>query len=304
MHDILQVGAWRVIGTTRDRVGESPVWDDEAQALWWVDIEGRQLRRFDAGRQATQSWETPERTGCIALTRRGTVVAAMESGVFELTPAEDTLALRRMASITHARPGMRFNDGRCDPDGRFWISTMVMDMSLAQPAGALHVLDENGLSGPRVEGLITSNGLAFSPDGRRAWLSDSHPTVQQIWTFERTPGTGELSGRRPWVDMRPLPGRPDGAAVDSEGCYWICGNDAGQIHRFNGQGELMQSLAVPVPKPAMCCFGGPDLRTLFVTSIQPAVEPGQLGDSGALLACDVGVAGLPEPRFTRFQPSG
>ncbi|RZJ02359.1 MAG: SMP-30/gluconolactonase/LRE family protein, partial [Rubrivivax sp.] len=179
----------------------------------------------------------------------------------------------------------------------------VMDMSLARPAGALHVFDEHGLSAPRIDGLITPNGLAFTADGQGAWLSDSHPSVQQIWRLARDPASGALSGRTPWVDMKPLPGRPDGAAVDEAGAYWICGNDAGLVHRFSPAGELVQSLAVPFPKPSMCCFGGPDLRTLFVASIQPAVAPEALGDSGALVACEVGVAGRPEPRFTRFPPS-
>lgn len=296
---ILEHSPWRVIGDTRDRVGESPVWDEQAQALYWVDIEGRCIRRLDVATGAVQSWDTPQRPGCLALTSRGSLMVAMETGVFEvelLDPPQ--IRTRLVAAVTHRAPGMRFNDGRCDAQGRFWLGTMVMDMSLALPAGALYVLDENGLGEPVVDAMITPNGLAFGVDGRVAYHSDSHPSVQQIWAFDVDPTTGRMSGRRPWVDMRPLPGRPDGGAVDAAGFYWICANDAGLIHRFAPDGQLVASLEVPVPKPAMCAFGGPDLNTLYVTSIQPAgAEPGL---SGALFACELNVRGRFEPRFSRF----
>lgn len=300
---MIEAGLPRTIGGTRDRVGESPVWDGQAQALYWVDIEGRAIRRLDWATQTVRSWSTNERVGCIALSEGDSIVAAMESGVFEVELlAPPGVRRRLLAPVQHAREGMRFNDGRCDAQGRFWVGSMVMDMSLAAAQGALYVLDEAGLSAPRLSGLITPNGLAFSGDGRRAWLSDSHPSVQRIWTFTRDPRSGALSDRRPWVDMRPLPGRPDGAAVDAEDHYWICANDAGLVHRFSPTGELLQSLAVPAKKPAMCCFGGPDLQTLFVTSIQSATDAD--GDEGGgLFAFDVAVSGRPEPRFSRFPGS-
>ena len=169
---------------------------------------------------------------------------------------------------------MRFNDGRCDRSGRFWVSTMCMDMSLAAQVGAIYCLDEAGLSAAKVEGLITPNGMAFSPDDKTMYLSDSHPTVQKIWAFDLDIQTATLTNERDFVDMLPLPGRPDGAAVDVQGNYWICANDAGQIHRFNPQGQLKSSVEVPVSKPSMCAFGGPDMNVLLVTSIQPAVAVG------------------------------
>lgn len=295
----------KVISTTRDRVGECPVWDVAAQALYWVDIEGRHIHRWDSETGTQQTWNTPERIGCIALSDHGGLVAAMETGVFAVTlQAPPLVTLECLASIRHPAPGMRFNDGRCDAQGRFWMGSMCMDMSLASPVGALYCLDEQGLSQPRVEGLITPNGLAFSPDGRTAYLSDSHPSVQKIWAFDFEPVSGTLSNRRGFVDMTPLPGRPDGAAVDAEGCYWICGNDAGLVHRFSPAGELLQSVPVPVAKPAMCAFGGAGLDVLYVTSIIPAgVEPAQLGLHGAVFALNCGVRGLPEPRFSRFPVS-
>ena len=301
MSSVLSIPEPRVISTSRDRVGESPLWDAEAQVLYWVDIEGRHIHRYDWASQAQQTWNTPERVGCIALSVRGNLIAAMETGVFTvelLTPPE--ISATSLARITHPKPNMRFNDGRCDASGRFWVSTMCMDMALAAPVGAWFCLDERGLSTAHCDGLITPNGLAFSPDARTMYFSDSHPSVQKIWSFDFDLERGNAGPGREFVDMTPLPGRPDGAAVDAQAHYWICGNDAGQIHRFSPAGQLVASVNVPVAKPSMCAFGGPRLDVLFVTSIQPAGVAAGL--SGAVFALEVGIRGLPEPRFSRFPP--
>ena len=294
-----------VISESRDQVGESPVWSVAEQALYWVDIEGGLIRRLDWAHRTALSWRLPERVGCIALSAQGGVVAAMETGVFAVQlMAEGAVRLSCLATVQHPLVNMRFNDGRCDAMGRFWVSTMCMDMSLAAPVGALYCLDESGLGQPRVDGLITPNGIAFSADGATAYLSDSHPSVQKIWAFDFAAPAGELTNRRLFADMTDLPGRPDGAAVDVHGCYWICGNDASVVHCFSPQGELLRSLAVPVPKPSMCAFGGPQLDQLLVTSILPASESSaQPGLNGAVFALDAGVTGLAEPQFSRFPVS-
>ena len=258
---------------------------------------------FDWNNRQQSSWDLPQRVGCIALSNRGTVVAAMETGIFELALHDAAqVQLHCLATVAHPADGMRFNDGRCDAQGRFWAGTMVRDMGLASAAGGIYCLDSQGLRGPVLKGYITPNGMAFSPDGKTAYLSDSHPSVQTIWKHPFDAGTGQWGTASPWVDMKPLPGRPDGAAVDAEGCYWICGNDAGQVHRFSPAGELLQSIALPVSKPAMCAFGGPELRHLLVTSIQPATPaPGfDASLDGAVLVLEPGVQGRAEPLFSQF----
>ena len=149
----------------------------------------------------------------------------------------------------------------------------------------------------QLDGFIVPNGLAFSPDGQTLYLSDSHPDVQKIWAYDYDTDTGTPHNRRLFVDMGEHPGRPDGAAVDADGCYWICGNDAGLIHRFTPEGKLDRSLTVPVKKPAMCAFGGADLGTLFVTSIRPAGDISDQPLAGGVFALRPGVKGLPEPMF-------
>lgn len=288
--------AFDVLDATRAQVGESPLWSPDEQALWWVDIEGRALHRHHPASGRSARWAAPQRLACIALAARGGLVGAMEDGLFHLRPqADGELQAERLSSVAHAREGMRFNDGRCDRGGRFWVSSMVRDMSLAAPDGALYRYDAHGLSAPLVDGLVTGNGLAFSPEGRTLYLSDSHPSVQRIWAFDLH-DDGTLSGRREFVDMNPYPGRPDGAAVDADGCYWICGNDAGALLRFTPQGRLDRALRLPLSKPSMCAFGGPTLEELFVTSITPEQSASGFDATldGAVLMLHPGVRGLPE----------
>jgi sugar lactone lactonase YvrE len=187
---------------------------------------------------------------------------------------------------------MRFNDGRCDRQGRLRAGTMVLNMSLAVPDGKVYGFDAaSGRLDALLDDLIVPNGMAFSPDGRTMYLSDSHPNRQVVWAFDYDIASGTPHNRRVFIDMHNHPGRPDGAAVDADGCYWICGNDAGLVHRFTPAGRLDRSIAIPATKPAMCSFGGPGLDTLFVTSIRIDGDP----LSGSTFAVRPGVTGLPEP---------
>ena len=296
---------FNVLSSNRDRVGESPVWSVAEQALYWVDIEGCKLHRFNWAQQTQHTWELFQRVGCIALSNRGSVIAAMQDGMYELQLSQTDSSIARstlLASVPHHAANMRFNDGRCDTLGRFWAGTMVMDMGLASAQGRLYCLDINGLSAPKQDDLITPNGLAFSPDTKRMYLSDSHPTRQIIWSYDLDLQNANISNRQTFVDMRLLPGRPDGAAIDQQGCYWICGNDAGLVHQFSPDGVLLQSIPVPTSKPAMCAFGGPELKHLLVTSIQPA-QPAPGFDAelaGAVFILQTGAQGRPEPVFTQF----
>ncbi|TLX52907.1 SMP-30/gluconolactonase/LRE family protein [Stutzerimonas nosocomialis] len=291
-----------LIFDAQNATGESPVWVAAEQALYWVDIPNRQLLRWTAADNQVTRWTGEQMIACIAR-RAGhgnRWVAGMESGVFEVVPQDDgTLAASPLASVEHAQGGMRFNDGRCDRQGRFWAGTMVMDMGAGIAAGALYRIDgaSDALLRAQLNDFIVPNGLGFSPDGRTLYLSDSHPSVQKIWAFDYDTDSGTPSNRRLFVDMNEHPGRPDGAAVDADGCYWICGNDAGLVHRFTPDGRLDRSLAVPVKKPAMCAFGGSRLDTLFVTSIRPGGDLSDQPLAGGVFALDPGVTGLEEPVF-------
>jgi sugar lactone lactonase YvrE len=284
----------------RNAVGESPVWVVAEQALYWSDIPNRTMSRWRED-GSVASWTLPEMAGCIATDGQGGWIAGMETGVFRLSLPSGGGAVQaaRLAPVRHASTGMRFNDGRCDRQGRLRAGTMVMDMGLAKADGVLYGLGPDGLHAIEA-GFLTPNGMAFSPDGRTMYLSDSHPHSQQVWAYDYDAATGTPRNRRLFIDMRPVPGRPDGAAVDADGCYWICGNDAGLVHRFTPDGRLDRSLAVPVKKPAMCAFGGAGLDTLFVTSIRPGGDVSDQPLAGGLFALRPGVRGLAEPACTVF----
>ncbi|CAE6761715.1 6-deoxy-6-sulfogluconolactonase [Paraburkholderia nemoris] len=284
-------------------VGESPVWRAAEQALYWVDIPAQKIVRLRLETAERTEWQLPEKVACIAFDHHGTVLAGCETALFAVTLTEDAprgeamkVTGRKLAAPLFAFDDMRFNDGRCDRQGRFWSGTMVQDMAAANPAGALYRFDERGvLSAPVVDALITQNGLAWSPDGTTMYLSDSHPLRRQIWAFDYDIEAGVPRNRRVFADLHDYAGRPDGAAVDADGCYWICANDAGLLLRFTPQGKLDRQIAVPAVKPAMCAFGGRDLDTLFVTSIRPAT--GASEHDGHLFAVRPGVTGLPEPEY-------
>ena len=297
------LGMVELVVDARCGVGESPVWDAARACLWWLDIPGRQLWCWQAATGQTRTWATPQQVACMALAQGsetqpfGQWVCGTETGVAQITPqANGTLIFEERAGVAHAQPGMRFNDGRCDRQGRFRAGTMVADMSLASSAGAVYAFERNQTV-PLLTGLVTPNGMAFSPDGRTMYLSDSHPTVQAVWAFDYDLAEGRPHNRRLFIDFKPLPGRPDGAAVDADGCYWVCGNDAGLVHRFTPSGRLDRSLPVPVAKPAMCAFGGSQLDTLFVTSIRPAGDVSAQPLAGGVFALQPGVKGLLETPF-------
>jgi sugar lactone lactonase YvrE len=295
--------AERVLPGHRDLVGESPLWDPARRALYWVDIESRSIRRLTQAGTQLQSWVLPERVAALALHANGGLVAAMETALVHVEPADDgKFTMTRLAPAAHERTDMRFNDGRCDRDGRFWVGSMVRDMSANVAAGRVWRLDPQGLAGTGIDGLYTPNGLAFDPDGRGVWWSDSHPLSQCVWHAPLA-ADGTLGERRLVVDMSDMPGRPDGAAIDVDGGYWICANDGGRVLRFTPEGRLDRTLFVPVSKPSMCSFGGDALDTLFVTTIQPGHPQGDdVALGGEVFALRPGTQGLAETPFRPGDP--
>ena len=279
--------------------GEGPVWIGAESALYWTDIPAKKIYRWHEPTQKLSHWDTPEMVGCFAHCTSGQWLAAMESGLFKLLLKENGECIaQKVASVNHPDPNMRFNDGRCDRQGRFFSGTMHFDLKAAHAIGSFYQYRHSGQLQNLLTGFICPNGLAFSPDGKILYMSDSHPNVQTIWAFDYDIDDGVMHNRRVFVDMHHHQGRPDGAAVDAEGCYWICANDAGMVSRFTPEGKLDRSVEVPAAKPAMCAFGGDNLDTLYVTSIRPSgLTPDEQPLAGRVFAVDPGVKGLPEPSF-------
>lgn len=288
-----------IVDTTTCAVGESPVWCARNACWYWVDIPARMVWRLDGASGAMRSWLCDEMVACIALTEQGNLIAGMKSGLFELRVDEsaDRVQARHLASPPELGADMRFNDGRCDRQGRFWSGTVALDMAPVPANGHLYrYVNGQGISAPIVSGLVVQNGLAWSPDGSTMYLSDSHVSRRLIWAFDYDVASGTPSGQRVFVDMTQHTGRPDGAAIDVDGCYWTCANDAGRLHRFTPAGKLDRSIQLPLAKPSMCSFGGAGMDTLLVTSILIGAPPDDKL-AGAVLMLRPGVAGMPEQRF-------
>jgi sugar lactone lactonase YvrE len=288
-----------LVADTRCTVGESPVWDVRDQCLYWVDIEAATIHRLEPT-GGVRTWRLPEKAGCIAPHARGGWVAAMQATVRRVLLHDDgRVDDEILAHVTHAAAPMRFNDGRCDRQGRLWATTIFADTQAGNDAGRLYRYTAgDGLKFSGIDKLVVANGTAFSPDGRTMYLADTFRDVRLVWAFDYDVTSGTPRNRRVFIDMHLHVGRPDGAAVDADGCYWICANDAGCVLRFDPQGTRIGRVDVPVKKPAMCAFGGPQLDTLYVTSIRP--RNADLSDqplAGGLFAVRPGVTGLVEPAF-------
>lgn len=270
-------------------LGESPVWWADAGLLVFVDITGRRLHRFEpsSGRHEVDAVE--EDIGCVAPAKGGGYVAGLRSGIWILDAAG--VKVRRLADNPENAATNRFNDGRVDQRGRFLAGTL--DEPKAAGNAGLYRYDHRGLA-KLMDGIMTSNGLAFSPDGGTLYFSDTPRFV--IYRFDYDPDTGAASNRRLFARVEPTAtdrGRPDGAAVDVEGCYWSSLYEGSRIRRYDPDGKVMAEYAVPALNPTMPAFGGADMKTLFVTTARDKKG----GPGGGLYAMPAGVRGVPGTLF-------
>ena len=264
------------------QLGESPVWCPQRELLLFVDISGRRLLKFNPASRALESCAIEEDIGCVAPSKGGGFVAGLRSGIWLLN--EKGEKQRMLAANPEDSQVSRFNDGRVDGAGRFLAGTL--DEGQASRA-ALYRYDRRGLI-RLTDGLITSNGLAFSPDGRTLYHSDTPRFTVYRYDYDASSGTAE--NRRVFVELKPTAsdrGRPDGAAVDAQGCYWTALYEGGRVQRYDPEGRLMSEHTVPVRNPTMPAFGGLGLKTLFVTTARDAT-----GSGGGLYAAEVDVPGL------------
>ncbi len=301
--------SWTAITTEPDGLGESPFWHPHEQRLYWVDIPGRRIARVEVqGLQAqglVEYWPLTQEPGCIAPVQGGGLVMALRDGIY-LARAWGG-PLQRLAAAPYDMGKQRFNDGKCDPQGRFWAGSLYEPKN--QALGELYMLDGQGLHAMQ-GGVVTANGLAWSPDGRTAYWADT--AAHQVRAFDFDAATGQLSAGRVFQQMKPKPagwawgdaaadlplysGRPDGAAVDSEGCYWSAQYEGQRLLRLSPTGEVLAEVATPVPCPTMPCFGGPELKTLFITTSRQGRSPQELAhypEAGCVFAMRVEVAGMP-----------
>jgi sugar lactone lactonase YvrE len=274
----------------RAAVGEGPVWDPVAGVLWFVDITPGMLYRHDPVAGTTDRFEVGRHLSAVIPRRRGGLVATTRDGVGFLDPPGD---LEIVAPIEGEVETNRLNDAKCDPAGRLFVGSMAFDLSPG--AAALYRVDPDLTWEPVVDGVTLSNGLGWSPSGDRMYYIDS--PAHRVDVFEYDPATGAMSGRRPLLTFDEADGIPDGMCVDVEGCLWVAFWGGGAVRRYRPDGAPAGGVRLPVSQPSSCCFGGPDLGDLYITTAAAGLDPGEEPHAGAVFRLRPGVRGLPAVPF-------
>ena len=272
-------------------IGEGPLWSPREHALYGLDTVERKIMRYRprAGRVDVRA--LPHRPSCIAWREDGRLLIAYKKGIGLFDFATGRGEALPLAGIDFAR--QLFNDGACDGAGRLWIGTL--DKQVSEPVGALYCIERDGAVRVVSPGMVVSNGIAWSPDGRFLYHTDSRPGRIDRYLFDVA--GGRVSERQTFLDYRGLGRRPDGCAVDSEGCLWVAEVDGARVARYTPEGRLDREIALPVSKPTSVAFGGDDMATLFITSMRFGLGAEALDaetHAGGLAIARPGVVGMVE----------
>jgi len=281
----------------RATLGECIRWDERQKLIYWVDIPGRQLHRYDPATGRDDAMPLAQEMGCFALAERGGFICGMRSGYARLDRFGGEFT--SLASPDYDPARARFNDGRCDSAGRFWAGTMWEPRDRA--GGIVYRLDADGRFGAQCNPVIIANGITFAPDGRSMTLADT--TNHVLWAFDYDLVTGIPSSRRELRSYEPASGRPDGACVDAEGNVYVAIMAGGRVEKISPTGELLALIELPIPNITCCTFAGDDLRTLYITTARTRMTDAELAAhpyAGGLFAWrlpDGDAPGIIEPRY-------
>ena len=283
------------IPVDRDSLGESPVWDDRVETLYWSDQLGKRVRRFAPATGAYREWQVPKLLGSIALTDNDNeLLVVLADGFYKLDLTNGQCNL--LIEVPQPRPGVRLNEGRCDRAGRLIAGSVVTDGGDA--VGTIYRISGDGKIEILREGMVIPNAVCFNLAGDKFYYACSRAGVITVRDYEQ--GGNRVGEERHFVDVRPYGRAPDGATVDAEDCIWVALIMSGLILRFRPDGTLDRTIQCPAPHPSSIAFGGPTLDTLYVTTVR---ETGMLiksdhPASGSILAIKgLDVCGVPESRF-------
>ncbi len=279
------------------QLGEGALWDQASSRLLWIDIPGEKVYRFDPATGMNEAWASGSPVGTVVpVEGGGSLMLAVKNGFCRLNLADGRLEMA--SAMEHEAPTIRFNDGKCDPAGRFWAGTMANG---ARPgAGNLFCLERDLSVSRKIKGVTISNGLGWSPDSRRMYYIDT-PTYR-VLEFQYDNDSGAISAPRTAAEFDKAEGAPDGLCVDVEGMLWVALWGGGKALRLDpATGLKLGEVRVPGAKlTTSCALGGPDLCTLFITTAREGFTPEQAAqqpDAGSLFAAQVEVPGLPANPF-------
>ena len=277
-------------------VGESPLWHPQERRLYWVDIQGKKVHRFDPATGKNETFDLPEIVTCLAFRKTGGLVLTLRRQFAFFDP--DSGKLERLATVEDDKPENRFNDGRVDPQGRLWAGTMG-DKAWDKPVGTLYRFTLDQTVTPMHGNVICSNGTDWSPDGRTMYHTESFRYA--IFAFDFDGATGTISNRRIFAEVdRSIGAFPDGLCVDAEGHVWSNQVGVGRVVRYDPAGRMVGEVKLPVPRAVGSTFGGEQLDTLYVTSARETMTPAQLKAaplSGSVFAVKLPVGGKPTTPF-------
>lgn len=278
-------------------LGESPVWSPEEAVLYWADIDGRLVHRFDPATGTDETRTVPGRPGSLVRSAQpGRLLLAAENQAVWLD--WETGATTPWVTLEPAGTGNRMNDGRTDPEGRYWVGSMYERAADGRHTGSLYRIEADGSYTSIRSRIGVPNALAFDPARNRMYFADT--LVDRVVRYDYDRDTGAVRNETLFADFGNLPGRPDGACVDADGCYWVAAVHGGAVLRFTPGGTLDRRIDLPVMTPTMPAFGGDRLDMLFVTSLggdgtgPTAAGPPRAGD---LFVLDPGVTGLADEPF-------
>ncbi|NYT41929.1 SMP-30/gluconolactonase/LRE family protein [Sphingomonas sp. R-74633] len=276
-----------------DTLGECATWSVREQALYWVDIRGPLLHRFDPASGAYHSWPLPELCGGIVPMADG-VMLALRRDLASFDPRSG--ALTKWCEVEPEALGNRLNEMRCDRQGRVWVGSM-RDYAMAT-TGSLYRVSASGQVEAALADITIPNSLGWSPDGRTMYFADTAQGSVHAYAYD--PEHGVLGAMRVLIEEGALPGRPDGCAIDAEGHVWSTRVGAGLVVRVAPDGRISDQIELPASQPTSCALGGSDLRTLYITTARQKLEEAALRaqpEAGNLFAATVAVPGLAEPAF-------
>jgi sugar lactone lactonase YvrE len=283
-------------------LGEGPCWDDRSGMLFWIDILGRKILRYDPVRQTTESYAVSQPIGFIGLCAKQGLICALQDGLYRFNPSGKSF-VKLLARPDPEQVNNRFNDGFCDPAGRLFIGTMSNLANEGQggdnAVGTLFRIDPDLQVKALVRKVTISNGLALSPDQKTLYYIDS-PT-RAVSAFDYSAETGDIENRRVALDFRSEPGIPDGMTIDADGCLWIAHWGGWKVSCWDPQtGQKIHEIVLPCQNVTCCTFGGQDLDVLYITTGRIGLSPSELlqqPEAGALFAASPGVRGLATGRF-------
>jgi sugar lactone lactonase YvrE len=277
-------------------LGEGAVWHPRRQSLFWVDILGKKIHEASPDSRATLTRPVPQYIGALVPTIRGDLLVALQDGIHRYDLSALT-ATPFACPPEHQTGEIRFNDAKCDPQGRLWAGTMALDESPER--GALYRIATDGSTRRMRDRVTVSNGLAWSPDHRTLYYIDSPTRTVQAFDYDET--TGDLHRPRVAIDTSIVAGFPDGCTIDVEGNLWIAFWDGWCVSRWDPvRGRLLDTVKLPVARVTTCTFGGANLTTLYITSASCRLSEAdrrEQPEAGFVFAAEVGTSGFPTDCF-------